>query len=559
MKDLTLPRKELIGAKLLAELMSRVIGIIPQHINKVHYWCDSQVVLSWIHANDQHAEVYVRNRVKIIQQLTNKMSWRYIPTDQNPADVISRGISVRKLLTTKKQLWLHATPYALEVHPEIQVCAIQQAPTIDHTLHDPDPEDYIQSYKYCNSFRRTRRHFALIQRAISNFKAKATSSINSEQLLQTMTGPLTVEELEAGLHLVIKNMQSVCLGQELKSIGLHGIPTKQGPLQHLNPMLAGGLIRVTGRLNLADLPEEQRHPIFIPREHPFARIILVHLHRSNNHAGLEIVLAEFQRSYWMKGLRKTTQSVLQKCVLCVRARPRRFEQMMGQLPRPRVNPSTAFTHTGVDLCGPFQVLPSQRAKMRLTVYACLFVCFSTKAVHIEVVEDQSTGAFLAALIRFVSVRGTPEVIYSDNGRNFVGASRELAELSKVYNSELFQNELIGIAAEEGIRFSFIPPRSPNFGGLWEANIKVAKRLFTAAARGSSFNILEIQTVFYQVSAIMNSRPLTSIFSDAGAPEPGALPNRKSHNYYTHPGKPLRTAKLSYALEAHSTPNRTILA
>ncbi|XP_055613352.1 uncharacterized protein LOC129759844 [Uranotaenia lowii] len=519
MKDLTLPRKELIGAKLLAELMSRVIGIIPQHINKVHYWCDSQVVLSWIHANDQHAEVYVRNRVKIIQQLTNKMSWRYIPTDQNPADVISRGISVRKLLTTKKQLWLHATPYALEVHPEIQVCAIQQAPTIDHTLHDPDPEDYIQSYKYCNSFRRTRRHFALIQRAISNFKAKATSSINSEQLLQTMTGPLTVEELEAGLHLVIKNMQSVCLGQELKSIGLHGIPTKQGPLQHLNPMLAGGLIRVTGRLNLADLPEEQRHPIFIPREHPFARIILVHLHRSNNHAGLEIVLAEFQRSYWMKGLRKTTQSVLQKCVLCVRARPRRFEQMMGQLPRPRVNPSTAFTHTGVDLCGPFQVLPSQRAKMRLTVYACLFVCFSTKAVHIEVVEDQSTGAFLAALIRFVSVRGTPEVIYSDNGRNFVGASRELAELSKVFNSELFQNELIGIAAEEGIRFSFIPPRSPNFGGLWEANIKVAKRLFTAAARGSSFNILEIQTVFYQVSAIMNSRPLTSIFSDAGAPEP----------------------------------------
>lgn len=78
----------------------------------------------------------------------------------------------------------------------------------------------------------------------------------------------------------------------------------------------------------------------------------------------------------------------------------KFEQQMGQLPRPRVNPSTAFTHTGVDLCGPFEVLPSKRAKMKLTVYACIFVCFSKKAVHIEVGENQSTTAFIAALMRF---------------------------------------------------------------------------------------------------------------------------------------------------------------
>ncbi|XP_055591310.1 uncharacterized protein LOC129743352 [Uranotaenia lowii] len=328
-----------------------------------------------------------------------------------------------------------------------------------------------------------------------------------------------MEELDAGTRLIIKNMQTVCLQEELRSISSHGSPTKQGPLQHLNPVIEDGLIHVTGRLNLADLPEEQKQPILIPREHPFSKIILLNLHVLNKHAGLEIVLAEFQRKYWMRGVRKTAQAVLQKCVRCARARPRRFEQLMGQLPRPRVNPSAAFSHTGVDLCGPFHVLPSQRAKSKLTVYACIFVCFSTKAVHLEVVESQSTGAFIAAMIRFVSVRGRPEVIYSDNGRNFVGASRELAELLKVYNTELFQHEIVGMAAEEGIRFSFIPPRSPNFGGLWEANIKVAKRLFTAAAQGSSFNILELQTVFYQVAAIMNSRPLTTVFSEAGAPEP----------------------------------------
>ncbi|XP_058840965.1 uncharacterized protein LOC131696442 [Topomyia yanbarensis] len=62
-KDITLPRKEFIGAKLVAELMHRVIDIIPQHNIKVHYWCDSQVVLAWIHSDEQHEEIYVRNRV----------------------------------------------------------------------------------------------------------------------------------------------------------------------------------------------------------------------------------------------------------------------------------------------------------------------------------------------------------------------------------------------------------------------------------------------------------------------------------------------------------------
>lgn len=113
-QDITLPRKELLGAKLLAELTHRVNGIVTQRINQISYWCDSQVVLAWIRSNELHEEVYVRNRIKIIRELTNKMCWRYIPTDQNPADIISRGRTVRKLLTTKREMWLHATPYVLE-------------------------------------------------------------------------------------------------------------------------------------------------------------------------------------------------------------------------------------------------------------------------------------------------------------------------------------------------------------------------------------------------------------------------------------------------------------
>lgn len=86
---------------------------------------------------------------------------------------------------------------------------------------------------------------------------------------------------------------------------------------------------------------------------------------------------------------------------------------------------------------PFQILPSPRAKTRMTVYVCIFICFSSKAVHLEVVENQSTDAFIAALMRFTSLRGRPEVIYADNGRNLIEARRELAELKKIYSNKLF--------------------------------------------------------------------------------------------------------------------------
>ncbi|XP_062699464.1 uncharacterized protein LOC115268100 [Aedes albopictus] len=523
MKDVTLPRKELLGAKLLAELMKRVISIIPTHVQRTYYWCDSQVVLAWIHSSVPHSEVYVRNRINVIQSLTHREDWRYVPTDQNPADIVSRGISVRKLLTTKKDIWLHATNYALENRRRAEAYGAPQVIAIcsstDRDSASSEVEDLISSYPHHNSFQKTRRHFAVVNRAMNNFMSKSAAIKSRGINREPCFGPLTVSELEAGEQLIVKHLQRISYPKELAHLEEQGTPTKQGPLQHLSPIIEDGLIRIVGRLSLSDLPQHQRRPAIIPQEHFFGKIILEHIHRRNLHAGLETIISDFQQRYWMRNLRKLAKTVVNRCILCARARPRKLQQQMGQLPRPRVNPSPAFTHTGVDLCGPFQILPSPRAKTRMTVYVCIFVCFSTKAVHLEVVEDQSTGAFIAALMRFTSLRGKPEVIYSDNGRNFVGAGRELAELRKIYNNEIFQDELVGIAANKGINFSFIPPRSPNFGGLWEANIKVAKRLFTAAARGACFNILELQTVLYQVAAIMNSRPLTVVWTDASIPEP----------------------------------------
>ena len=88
-----------------------------------------------------------------------------------------------------------------------------------------------------------------------------------------------------------------------------------------------------------------------------------------------------------------------------------------------------FTNVGIDFAGPITVKRGNPRKPTLTkAFVCVFVCLVTKAVHLEAVTDLSTGAFLAALKRFVARRGIPSNIYSDNGSNLQGAASGLREI-----------------------------------------------------------------------------------------------------------------------------------
>jgi hypothetical protein len=108
---------------------------------------------------------------------------------------------------------------------------------------------------------------------------------------------------------------------------------------------------------------------------------------------------------------------------------------MGELPAARVQPSRPFLTTGVDYAGPIQLrLGTTRSKTITKGYTAIFICFATKAVHIEVVTSLTTEAFLAALRRFIARRGKPRTIYSGNGTNFQGASNKLREVYKILQS-----------------------------------------------------------------------------------------------------------------------------
>ncbi|XP_018399903.1 PREDICTED: uncharacterized protein LOC108777488 [Cyphomyrmex costatus] len=165
---------------------------------------------------------------------------------------------------------------------------------------------------------------------------------------------------------------------------------------------------------------------------------------------------------------------------------------MGQLPSKRITSSRSFTHTGIDYAGPF-------------------LTKTWKAVHLELVTDYSSDAFIAVYKRFVSRRGICTTLTSDCGTTLKGADSELKRLFSQARQE--SSTLAILLANNGTQWRFNPPSAPHFGGKWEAGVKSMKHHLIRVVGNSTFTYEEMSTLLAQIEAVMNSRPLGPLTED----------------------------------------------
>ncbi|XP_028029782.1 uncharacterized protein LOC114242720 [Bombyx mandarina] len=172
---------------------------------------------------------------------------------------------------------------------------------------------------------------------------------------------------------------------------------------------------------------------------------------------------------------------------------------MGNLLRQRLQAEGfAFQNIGLDYAGPIQCAVRQGRGCKLVkVYIAIFVCFATKSIHLELVGDLTSKTFIMALKRFISRRGKPINIYSDNGTSFVGAANELSKFLKTNCSALSEE-----MAQEGINFNFIPAYSPHFAGLAEAGVKSTKHHLIRVLGLCNLTYEELYTTLVQIEAIL---------------------------------------------------------
>ncbi|XP_015119081.1 uncharacterized protein LOC107042527 [Diachasma alloeum] len=380
-----------------------------------------RVALAWIKSHPSRWKDFVQNRVIKIQESLPDATWRHISGKENPADCASRGLSPQEL--AEHQLWWSGPEWI-----------------------NQEPENWPVS--------------PLNSPAEASTEARPTSShqtsikINAvAELLNRYSTLAKVLQVTATVNRAIDRL----LERD------HQIP-RSHPLAKLTPTLDNeSIIRLGGRLKNSQLDPDEIHPIILPRQSRLTTLVIEEAHRRTLHGGTQLTLAHTRQKYWIIGGRCTVRAYISRCPACIRHRGRQAQQLMGQLPAVRISPSRAFLHTGVDYAGPFPILKWRPTNAQPTsVHIAVFVCFSTSAVHLELVSRQTTDAFIGAYKRFTGRRGIPEVMYSDNATTFVGAS---TVLNKLYNQPTRENQQIQAAlATNGTQWSFSPPRAPHFGG-----------------------------------------------------------------------------------------------
>ena len=167
-----------------------------------------------------------------------------------------------------------------------------------------------------------------------------------------------------------------------------------------------------------------KHPILLHRKHHAVELFLRNEHKDNQYEGTEHVRNIVQQRMWLLGIRNALRSIKNKCVTCRKGRAQTITPVIADLPKERLDASTALTNVRVDYFGLFIVKIGRRNEKR---WCCLFTCLTMRAVHVEVVPKLDTDSCLNAIMRFIPRRGKLSTIISEKETNFVGAEREFGE------------------------------------------------------------------------------------------------------------------------------------
>ena len=545
LKVITLPRLELMAASIGSRLNSKIIKALKDNSIKTYFWSDSTITLNWIKNTQVRWKTFVENKVMEIRENSDVATWNHCPGYQNPADIASRGATVREL--KEATAWWGGPDWLMKTEdhwPErinslvLNNCALQERRSKQYNClltNTSSSDPVIKPEKY-SSFNTILLKTAYIMRFPQNCLRK-----KENQSLILSKFPTSEEKLEARNYW-LRLVQEEYYPQEISRLK-ESLPVKQdSKIMQLTPYLdeTSKLIRMKGRIQNSRLSQAEKHPIILPHQSLVVRLLIKDIHENQIHSGVNHTLVTLRNEFWVTHARSVVKTVIKACLICRIYMPQRISVPMAPLPADRVSETMPFQIIGVDFTGPVYIAeerkicafkPKQptRKSVRIAArdpystevvdvvhtkktskcYIALTTCAITRAVHLELVPDLSTDAFLRSFRRFISRRGICSIIYSDNAKTYKAAEKGVQQCYEMLNSPQFQEYL----SVKSIKWKYICPLSPWWGGYWERLMKTIKLPLKKVLGKSFLNSDELYTVLTEIEAMVNSRPICSVSDD----------------------------------------------
>ena len=473
-------------------------------------------VLLMLNNTNTRFPVFVANRLAKIEEISSPSQWRFVNSELNAADHVSRGLSALDFVQTSQ--WF-TSPEFLNAPKEAWPENPQMLPDLPYEILKPQRHNIstvmVSQTCIADSFARF-SSWDCLKCAIA-WILRLKSILRKRNRTCHGAVSLTVDELETSAVEIVKAVQLCSFFDEISLLMSSSRAThKSWRLLKLNPVLVDGILRVGGRLSQSPLAFSRKHPIILPCDRHVTHLIIEDQRQRTGHCGMANTWTQLRQTYWIVKGAATVRKVLGKCVFCRRRNAKLSLQVMSDLPAERLTRNKPpFYFTGVDFFGPFTV---RQARSYVKRYGCIFICLASRAVHLEVVHALTVDSFINAFRRFGSCRGKVHTLYSDNDTNFVGAEKELQLSFMEWNKNVLHKQL----CQRGVRWQFNSLLANHMGGIWERVIRSVKKILFALLSEQRLTDESLETLLTEVEYILNSRPLTPVVMDSECQEPLTL-------------------------------------
>lgn len=512
LKQLTIPRLELAAATLAVKIDRMLQKELCMELCTSTFWTDSTTVLKYIQNTTKRFRTYVANRVAAIHNLSKIHQWRYVRSEQNPADDASRGLHIMPLLNSNR--WLNGPPFLSQMDSEWPDMPkeLGHIPSCDPEVK-PDVTVNAVNLNEASATTTLIEHYSswkkLVKATAWLIKLKRLLLKRRKILTRKQDEPkgLTVEDLEEAEKSIIRYEQQRHFDSELRLLRENKPVKSDSPLSRLDPRIEDSILKVGGRIGEAPIPVSIKNPIILPKTSCISTLILRDIHEAIGHSGRNHMLSTLRQKFWLPSANSCARRIVRNCVFCRRMQARPGTQKMAALPRDRVTPSLPpFSHVGIDFFGPMEV---KRGRSLVKRWGVIFTCLVCRAIHLEVACSLDTDSCINAIRRFLCRRGSVLTIRTDCGTNFTSAQKELrTALSQLDNEKIGKHLLVN-----HVKWLFNPPYAAHFGGAWERLIRMVKKVLLSIIHQQTVDDEMLQTALCEVECILNDRPLTTASSD----------------------------------------------